>query len=35
MGGSMDYSQYDLLDEFTIGRIAVACTMNKDGTCDG
>ena len=31
----MDYSPYDLLDEFTIGQIFIAYTLKEDGSCDG
>ena len=31
----IDYSAYDLLDEFTVGHIAVGYTIKADGTCDG
>ena len=31
----IDYDEYDLLDEFTVGHIAVGYTLKGDGTCDG
>lgn len=31
----MDYSEYDLLDEFTIRQVSVAYTKREDGSCDG
>lgn len=34
-GTVIDYSAYDLMDEFTVGEIGVACTLREDGACDG
>lgn len=31
----MDYSEYDLLDEFTVRQIFIACSLKEDGSFDG